>query len=198
MRKATDGTGFSPYGILHGVFVPIALLEAGISHGAAICYARLASYDNRRLGFVWPTQTALAVGLSCTERQVRRYLTELKLAGLIHVERRGTKKGRVGRPGRIVFHNPAWITRALRTDRTRMSGQSTSDRSKMSGQSRTPIDDRARPSCEVRTKPLNGVTAPRGRAPSGRGPIFADRGNPKNQQRVGSMVAGVAAALSRK
>ena len=180
---AKDGQRFSPYGVLYGVFVPVALLEAGISHGAAMAYAKLAAYDVRRRGVVWPSQAALARDLRCSERSVRDYLRELKTAGLISTSRRGTKKGRIGRSAQITFHSPEWITRGLRTDRQKTAGQSSSDRQKTAGQSRPPLMSRARGLEEVRQQRRKSAGSRRGES------LFAEQGNRKNQRAIGTMVS---------
>jgi len=126
---------FSPYGLLRGIFVPVALLEAGISHGAAMCYATLATFDKRRLGVVWPKRETLCAQLGCRERMLKNYLRELRVAGLIEIKQRGTRsdpekrRGRLGRPARISFHSPAWITRGV----IRLGGNKLPSKSRLPG-----------------------------------------------------------------
>lgn len=79
----------NPYRLFIGSFLPNWLLrKAGISHGAKLCYARLAQYAGEK-GVAHPGQETLAEELSVSSRQIRNYLRELVNAQLIASEQPG-------------------------------------------------------------------------------------------------------------
>ena len=83
------GQPFNPFGLFYGVFIPEALVRfRNISPGAKLCWGRLARYKGE-FGKCYPSQDALASELGVSERNVRRYIEELRSSGLIRKVRRG-------------------------------------------------------------------------------------------------------------
>jgi DNA-binding transcriptional MocR family regulator len=192
---------FSPYGLLRGIFVPVALLEAGISHGAAMCYATLATFDKQRRGVVWPRQATVAAQLGCKERMVRNYLRELREAGLIEIRQVGSRpdpkkaKRSVGRPARISFHNPAWINGGMRRlPGNKLPGSGPLAGTKLPGSRSPELRTRAR-SLPTTDTPLPTVTAPRGERPVARDHSNTSEDHWRQGQRE---VRKLIAALNRK
>lgn len=68
---------FSPWKMFVGCWVPNWLCRMpDVSHGAKLCYARLAQFAGRS-GKAYPKQSTMAAELGMCERQVRTYLAEL-------------------------------------------------------------------------------------------------------------------------
>lgn len=88
----------NPYKKFHGSFIPEWLERlTGISGGAKICYARLARYAGEN-GYAFPKIETLAEAIGVSERQVRRYITQLEEINLIEVKQIG-----FGRANRYYF-----------------------------------------------------------------------------------------------
>src|SRR5947209_3654985 len=69
--------------------VPHVVMRDGrLSQGAKVLYGAIGEYQ-RQNDCAWPGQRLLAADEGCSERQVRRYLHELKEAGLLVVQQRG-------------------------------------------------------------------------------------------------------------
>lgn len=82
---------FNPYKHFIGSFIPNWLMEqTAISPGAKLCYSRLAQFADKETGMAWPSIETLAEKLGSGERQVSRYLNELRKENLIESERVGT------------------------------------------------------------------------------------------------------------
>jgi hypothetical protein len=69
----------------------IVLRDRALSFGARLTYAILASYAWQGES-CFPGQATLAACLGISDRQLRAYITELKKAGLLDVQRRGLKR----------------------------------------------------------------------------------------------------------
>ncbi|HLL87860.1 MAG TPA: helix-turn-helix domain-containing protein, partial [Tepidisphaeraceae bacterium] len=95
----------NPWGMFVGAFVPRWLLaRPEVSSGAKLCYAALA-FAAGRDGVCSPGQAALAEGLGCSERTVRRYLDELVAHRLIDERREDW-----GRPLVYRFFAHEWMS----------------------------------------------------------------------------------------
>lgn len=186
---------FSPYGLFQGIFVPWELVQSGLTPGACFLYSRLTALDGKRRGFVWPRQSTIARDLRVSQRTVERHLRELRDAGLISIERRGTRNGRVGLSAKIVFHRPRWRSRGGGTDPPFLSGQSSSDPTVLAGQSRRGLKD-ARARLLTKNLQMETRSAARGGSAPRRGPIFTDRGSSKTRERAGKLISGLAAKLT--
>lgn len=76
---------FNPWKLFRGLYVPEWLAERPeVSPGAKLCYGRLLRYAGRK-GVAYPSVRTLGKALGVSERQVSRYLSELRKHGLIHV-----------------------------------------------------------------------------------------------------------------
>ena len=71
--------------------------------GAKICYARLAQYAGKD-GVAFPRCSVLADEIGVGDRQIKRYLNELKALGLIDVVKQGQ-----GRPNLYYFFEHEWM-----------------------------------------------------------------------------------------
>lgn len=128
----------NPYKRFHGSFIPEWLERMkGITPGAKICYARLCRYAGKN-GMAYPKNDTLAEAIGVSDRQIRRYITELEESKLIETKQRG-----FGKPNLYYFleHDfmDATMSEQERTDtsepeRTETSGQ---EWTHMSGQERT-------------------------------------------------------------
>ena len=79
----------NPYRLFVGAFIPNWLLQRqDMSHGAKLCYSRLAQYAGEK-GVAFPAQATLADELGVSSRQIRNYLHELEAHHLIESEQRG-------------------------------------------------------------------------------------------------------------
>lgn len=150
MPPTQSSASFNPWNLFVGALIPNWLaVRLELSPGAKIAYARLCQFAGRD-GVAYPTQPQLALAMGVTDRQVRRYLRELRgLAAdgsrlfppLIRVYRTGLRKA-----NRITFDLHPWMQieaspnvdnvwktpPAARADRTQMSAL---ERSQMSGPS---------------------------------------------------------------
>lgn len=173
---------FNPYTQFTGSWLPTWLLQRReLSPGAKLVYARLARYAGKR-GVAFPRHATMAAEVGLSERQVRTYLGELRDARLIY----SVQSGR-GKPARYFFLTHVWITGQTRSSaRQDAAGQKASARQDAAGQKSVAINDCARGLEESHTQKT--VTAARGGVPSGRGSIFAERGNPRGQQRIAGML----------
>lgn len=120
------GQPFNPFGLFYGVFIPEALVRfRNISPGAKLCWGRLARYKGE-IGKCYPSQEKLAGELGVSERNVRRYIEELRSNGLIRKVRRGLQLNNE--------YEFLWHEMFEGTQRTHSSGQ---DRQKASRPDRT-------------------------------------------------------------
>ena len=79
----------NPWMRFNGAFIPNWLLcRTEVSHGAKLCYARLAQFAGKD-GLCFPKQPTLAGGLGITERTARDYIRELEEFELVESVRRG-------------------------------------------------------------------------------------------------------------
>lgn len=67
--------------------IPNSILASEISFGAKVIYALLLMYAQQKR--YSPSQKQLAEVANCTERTVRKYLKELRNAGLLNWKQRG-------------------------------------------------------------------------------------------------------------
>ncbi len=75
----------------HGIFIPEAIIKIPVnqlSHGAKICYGRLARFMGKKM-FCFPGIGKLASEMGVKKRAVDNYIKELKDFGLIETKRRG-------------------------------------------------------------------------------------------------------------
>lgn len=122
---------FNPYKLFHGSFIPEWLECRPVkecSVGAKLIYARLSRYAGKN-GHCYPKIDEIALSTGFEERQVRRYLSELKELKLIESVRVGKKC-----TNRYFFLWHKWIAEAvsMECDRTDMSTHENSDRTDMS------------------------------------------------------------------
>lgn len=81
------GERFNPYKMFHGSWVPNWLMATKlITPGAKLCYARLARYNGKN-GNCFPTIDTLADETGSSDRQVKRYIKELKKQKLLASEK---------------------------------------------------------------------------------------------------------------
>lgn len=93
----------NPWMRFYGAFIPNWLLcRTEVSHGAKLCYARLAQFAGRD-GRCFPMQPTLAGELGITERTARDYIRELEEFGLVESVRTG-----LGRENRYHFLDHPW------------------------------------------------------------------------------------------
>lgn len=125
-----QGQQYNPFRLFYGAHVPEALLRyGGISPGAKLCFGRLCRYAGER-GHCWPSHGQLAEELGVGKRQIRRYLTELEIAGFTGITQVG-----LNRPNQYVF---LWHPVFDGTERSDVStpertGRSSPDRTHKSG-----------------------------------------------------------------
>ena len=84
----------NPYKKFNGIHIPEGITKVPISklsHGAKICYGRLARYAGKD-GLCFPKIKNLADEIGVKRRAVDSYIKELKDFGLIEVKRRGLNK----------------------------------------------------------------------------------------------------------
>lgn len=84
----------NPYKKFNGIHIPEGITRIPIkklSHGAKICYGRLARYAGKD-GICFPRIKTLAAEIGVKRRAVDGYLKELRDFGLIQSERRGLNK----------------------------------------------------------------------------------------------------------
>lgn len=70
---------------------PKKLLDTGVSFGAMACYLAILEFAWGPGGEYFRAQAALAERLGVSDRQIRRYIDELKEACLVEVEQRGRR-----------------------------------------------------------------------------------------------------------
>jgi len=84
----------NPYKKFNGIHIPEGLTKipvSQLSHGAKVCYGRLARYAGEN-GFCYPKIETLAKEIGVERRAVGNYIEELKKFGLIETKRRGLNK----------------------------------------------------------------------------------------------------------
>jgi hypothetical protein len=80
---------YNPCDVFYGCFIPDWLMcREEVSDGAKLCFGKLAQYAGKN-GFCFPFRSTLAKNLGTTERQIARYLSDLKTHKLIEVVRTG-------------------------------------------------------------------------------------------------------------
>ncbi|KKS05160.1 MAG: hypothetical protein UU58_C0001G0020 [Candidatus Nomurabacteria bacterium GW2011_GWA2_41_25] len=87
-------TRINPYKKFNGIHIPEGITKIPISklsHGAKICYGRLARYAGAN-GLCLPRIKTLAEEIGVKRRAVDSYIKELKDFGLIETQRRGLNK----------------------------------------------------------------------------------------------------------
>lgn len=100
------GDPFCPWKRFVGSFTPESLERSkDISRGAKDVWSRLARYVGKDRDWCKPKQEDLARDVACSTRQVRRYLSELRAAGLLEVQRRGLNLSNVYR---LLAHPMLW------------------------------------------------------------------------------------------
>jgi hypothetical protein len=84
----------NPFKLFLGSFIPEWLERMeGISPGAKLTYGRLCRFADKETGIAHPKQTTLAACLGFKSRTtIKKYLAELKRAGLIEARRHGLNK----------------------------------------------------------------------------------------------------------
>jgi len=164
-----------------------------ISWPAKFLYCRLERYAGRTIS-ARPTQQQLATEMGVPERTLRRYLAELRVERdgmpLIWVQQQGD-----GGPAKYYFPAHPWRAETVvdnsarpKSARPEMTGLNGSARPKMAGLNGGAISERAR---GVETTINRRQPAARSGTASRRGPIFTERGNPKGQARVASLLAKI-------
>jgi hypothetical protein len=122
------GEAFSPFRIFRGLFVPEALARfGGISQGAKLAWGRLARYAGQN-GECFPAMETLGVELGVTERQARRYVSELVNAGFLRRTSRFNGAGQTSNGFEFLWHA---------IFESKPSDESAVGRTDMSGGSRT-------------------------------------------------------------
>jgi len=173
-----------------------------ISWPAKFLYARLERYAGKTRS-ARPTQAQLARDMGVSDRCIRNYVAELRAdhggMPLLWVVQRG-------RDGAARYYFPAHPWRAEKTsylpvdnlgtkDETRKnpSGPNGETRKNPSGPNAPAIKDRAR---GLGDNAIRGrQPAARGGTASRRGPVATERGHTRNQQRIGSILAGIGKPL---
>lgn len=118
----------------------IILRHSRLSYGAKVTFGVLLSYawqDN----FCWPAQERLAQDLTCSDRQVRRFLQELKASCIIDWKQQGLNRPNVY----YILPQSRWTPAPkVNPDRTDLSApeRTEPDRTTVSGQDRTPLSDK--------------------------------------------------------
>lgn len=118
----------------------VILRHRWLSYGAKVTFGVLLSYawqDN----FCWPAQERLAEDLSCSERQVRRFLQELKVNGIIDWKQQGLNLPNIYYILPQARWSPLPKANPDRTDVSAPAG-TTSERTSVSAQDRTPVSDK--------------------------------------------------------
>ncbi len=111
-----------------------------LSYGAKVTFGVLLSYawqDN----FCWPAQERLAQDLCCSERQVRRFLQELKATGIIDWKQQGLNLPNIY----YILPQSRWAPVPKTTpERTDLSApvRTAPGRTSLSAQDRTPLSDK--------------------------------------------------------
>lgn len=133
----------------------LVLLHPEISYGAKVVYGVLLHYAWQD-DFCFPAQDSLAKDMLCTDRQIRRYLDELKTSKLVSWKQRGLTQPNIysilsipeKEISTLIEHKSAQKAgkKGIKPDRTYMSGQerthkSVPDRTQVSGQERTRTSD---------------------------------------------------------
>jgi len=94
----------NPYKLFVGSFVPNWLMcRKEISLGAKLVYARLSQYAGRD-GRAFPKQETLSEQLGLSQRQTKRYVSELVKHSLINSEKQG-----LGKPSIYTFNHHEWM-----------------------------------------------------------------------------------------
>jgi len=110
----------NPYKQFNGVFIPDWLLKRKeLSSGAKICYARLARFAGKD-GSCYPGIEKLSEEISVSERQCKRYISELKDNDLIESKQRG-----LGQSNKYYFLYHEWMNNSIKdtgTDRSDIYG----------------------------------------------------------------------------
>lgn len=118
----------------------VILRHPRLSYGAKVTFGVLLSYawqDN----FCWPAQERLAQDLCCSERQVRRFLQELKADGIIEWKQQGLNLPNIY----YILAQSRWApVPKTNPDRTDLSDpvRTAPDRTSVSAQDRTPLSDK--------------------------------------------------------
>jgi hypothetical protein len=97
----------NPWNTFFGSMVPNWLMEQNlndISFGAKLCYGRLVQFGGKA-GVAFPKMNTLANQIGCSERQARRFVSELHDLKLIHVVDRRSR----GLPHQITFLEHEWM-----------------------------------------------------------------------------------------
>ena len=111
----------NPYKKFYGSYIPEWLMEREeISPGAKLCYARLIRFSGKD-GKCYPKRDKIAQGIGVSERQVDRYIRELKNADLIDVHQSG-----LGRTNDYIFYEHEWMLGYYK-DESDMSIQESTD-----------------------------------------------------------------------
>lgn len=106
------GQEFNPYGLFYGAVVPDWLLcRPELSPAAKMLYARLCKYAGSN-GAAFPSLADLSTALGTNERQIRRWVDELRDVGLVRTER-----GHRHQALRYVFLWHAWMEGEIREDK---------------------------------------------------------------------------------
>jgi DNA-binding transcriptional ArsR family regulator len=182
------GPQINPWRLFQGSFIPNAVMQLPrrrLSSDAKTCYGRLLQFAGKRgVAFPWVGQLAIEIGQS--RRSAERALQQLRTAGLITTVKRGR-----GKRSLIHFHLPADIFGDVcpRVNPPPVAGQSPGWPATRGGSRVGASIERARAVNLNQLKPKNHRSA-EGR-PVGRGAVFTERGNPRGQQRVAGLLAGI-------
>lgn len=113
----------NPYKLFHGAFLPNWLLEKeDVSLGAKVVYAKLCQFADKKTGLAWPKQDTLAKSVCISERQCRRYISELESKKLLKSIQLG-----LGASNKYVFLEHESMGYMTGQDRTDMTGQERTD-----------------------------------------------------------------------
>ena len=182
------GPHINPWRLFQGSFIPNAVMQLPrrrLSSDAKTCYGRLLRFAGKR-GVAFPHVRTLAHEIGLSRDAVFRALRQLRGLGLITTTQRGR-----GQAALIRFYLPADVFGELcaRPAIAPVPQQSRSGMAPVPQQSRGPLIERAR---AVNLSHKNRSESPlRGGAGSARGQVFTQRGNPKGQQRVANLLAGI-------
>lgn len=164
-----------------------------ISWPAKFLYCRLERYAGRKIS-ARPTQQLLATEMGVPLRTLQRYVAELRVERdgmpLIWVQQQGD-----GGPAKYYFPAHPWRAETVVDNSGRgisappkMTGLNGSAPPEMAGLKPGAYKGRAR---AVGDNYKRRQPAARGGAPSGRGPLFTQRGNPTGQARVAGLLAKI-------
>jgi DNA-binding transcriptional MocR family regulator len=182
------GPQINPWRIFQGSFIPNAVMQLPrrrMTSEAKICYGRLLRFAGKR-GVAFPHVRTLALEVGLSRRSVFRALRQLRELGLITSQHRGR-----GTTALIRFHLPADVFGDVcpRPAVPHLALQKPVGVPDVAPQSRGHLIERARAvNLSHRTRSESPL---RGGAGSARGRVFTQRGNPKGQQRVANLLAGI-------